>query len=138
MKHRILPLFVLGIGLLLMSSCTTSHDYNLAVTCEDFEDNPNNESEFTLEVGDKVRIELCSNPSTGYSWEYEIADMDIIMEEDHDYEEPDSDLLGAAGTEFWTFEATNPGNTEITMDYTPPGTGSTEDAWTLVMNITVE
>lgn len=138
MKLRILSVFMLGICLVLISSCTTSHDYDLAVTCDDFEYNPNNESEFTLEVGDKIRIELCANPSTGYEWDYEMTEGDIVMEEDHDYDEPESDVDGAAGTEFWTFEAVNPGNTEVIMEYTPPGTGSTDDSWTLVMTITVE
>ena len=138
MKLRILPVVILGICLLFISSCTTSHDYGLAVTCEDFDDNPNNESEFTLEVGDKIRIELCSNPSTGYEWDYEMTVDGIVAEEDHDYDGPESDMLGAPGIEFWTFEAVSPGNTEITMEYTPPGTGNTEDSWSLVMKVTVE
>lgn len=138
MKLRILPVVILGICLLLISSCTTSHDYNLSVTCEDFEDNPNNESEFTLEVGDKIRIELCANPSTGYTWDYEMTEDNVVMEEDHDFDEPEGDVVGATGIEFWTFEAVNSGNTEITMEYTPPGAGNTEDSWTLVMTITVE
>jgi len=138
MKLRILPVVILGIVLLFISSCTTSHDYNLTVTCEDFEDNPNNESEFTLEVGDKIRIELCANPSTGYVWDYVMTENDIVMIEDHDYDAPEGDLVGAPGTEFWTFEAVNPGITEITMEYTPPGAGNTEDSRTLVMSITVE
>lgn len=138
MKLRILPVVVLGICLLFISSCTTSHDYDLTVTCEDFNDNPGNESEFTLEVGDKIRIELCANPSTGYEWDYEMTVDDIVMVEDHDYDEPESDADGAAGTEFWTFEAVNPGNTEINMEYTPQGAGNTEDPWTLVMTVTVE
>ena len=138
MKLRILLIIVLGICMLLMSSCTTSHDFSLVVTCEDFEDNPNNESEFTLKVGDKIRIELCANPSTGYEWDYKMTEDHIVMEEDHDYDEPEGDVVGAAGTEFWTFEAVNSGNTEIRMEYTPPGTGSTKDPWTLVMIVTVE
>jgi inhibitor of cysteine peptidase len=138
MKSRILPVVVLGICLLLISSCTTSHDYNLAITCEDFEDNPNNESEFTLEVGDKIRIELCANPSTGYQWDYEMTEDNIVMEEDHDYDEPENDVDGADGTEFWTFEAVNPGNTEITMEYAPPGAVETDDLRTLVMTVKVE
>ena len=138
MKLRILPVVLLGTCMLFISSCTTSHDYNLAVTCEDFEDNPNNESEFTLEVGDKIRIELCANPSTGYGWDYEMTVEGIVAEEDHDYDEPESDLVGAPGTELWTFEAVNSGNTKITMKYTPPGGDNTEDSWTLVMVVTVE
>ena len=138
MKLRILPVVLLGTCMLFISSCTTSHDYSLTVTCEDFEDNPNNESEFTLEVGDKIRIELCANPSTGYEWDYEMTVESIVAEEDHDYDEPESDLVGAPGTEFWTFEAVNSGDTEITMEYTPLGGGNTEDSWTLVMVVTVE
>lgn len=138
MKLGTLSAFVLVSCLLLMASCTTSHDYSLAVTCVDFDDNPNNESEFTLEVGDKIRIELCANPSTGYGWDYEMTEDNIVMEEDHDFDEPEGDVVGAPGIEFWTFEAVNPGNTEIIMEYTPPGTGNTEDSWTLQMSITVE
>jgi len=138
MKLRILPVLILGICLALISSCTTSHDYSLAVTCEDFEDNPNNESEFTLEVGDKIRIELCANPSTGYSWDYEMTEDNIVMEEDHDFDEPEGDVVGAAGVEFWTFEAMNSGNTEIIMEYTPPGAENPKDSWTLVMTVKVE
>jgi inhibitor of cysteine peptidase len=138
MKLKFLFALILGSGLLLVSSCTTSHDYDLEVTCEDFEYNPNNESEFTIEVGDKIRIELCANPSTGYEWDYEMTVEGIVAEEDHDYDEPESDADGASGTEFWTFEAVNSGNTEITMEYSPPGTADTEDSWTLVMTVTVE
>ena len=138
MKLRILSFLVIGVCLLLMSSCTTSYDFSLVVTCEDFEDNPNTESEFTLDVGDKIRIELCANPSTDYEWEYEMTEDDIVMEEDHDYDEPESDIDGTAGTEFWTFEAVNPGNTEISMEYTLPDAGNTEGSWILVMTITVE
>ena len=138
MKLRILPVVILGICLCLISSCITSHDFDLTVTCEDFEDNPNNESEFTLEVGDKIRIELCVNPSTGYEWDYEMTVDDIVAEEDHDYNEPENDVDGATGTEIWTFEAVNPGSTEIIMEYSPPDSGKTEDSWTLAMTITVE
>ena len=78
------------------------------------------------------------NPSTGYEWDYEMTVEGIVAEEDHDYDEPDSDADGASGTEFWTFEAINSGNTEIIMEYAPPGAGDTEDSWALVMTVTVE
>ncbi len=138
MKLRILPLFVLLVVLVLVSSCTTSFDYSLTASCEDFADNPNNISEYTLEVGDKIRVELCADPSTGYKWDYEMSVEGVVMEEDHDYNEPEDEADGAAGTEFWTFEAINPGNTEVTMDYGQPGVDDSEDHWTLVMTITVE
>lgn len=138
MKLRILPVLLLVIVLMLMPSCTTSFDYSLTVDCDDFDENPNNVSEYTLEVGDKIRVELCSNPSTGYEWDYEMTIEGVIMEEDHDYDEPEGDVDGATGTEFWTFEAVNPGSTEVIMEYGPAGSGEVEDQLTLVMTVTVE
>lgn len=138
MKLRILSVVIIGICLLFVTSCITSYYYNLEVTCDDFADNPNNESKVTLEIGDKINIELCANPSTGYEWDYEMTEDGIVMEEDHDYEEPESDIDGAAGTEVWTFEAVSAGDTEITLKYTPPDTGDMEDTWNLIITVTVE
>jgi len=80
-----------------------------------------------LEVGDKIRLELCSNPTTDFQWEYQMTQENVLKEEDHDYEEPDSDVIGAAGLELWTFEAVEAGTTEVLMAYSQPWEGGEKE-----------
>ena len=95
-------------------------------------------SAFNMEVGDKVRVRLCSNTTTGFQWEYQMTQGNVLKEEDHDYEEPEGNLAGAAGTELWTFEAVGAGETEVSMTYSQSWEGGEKDVWTYTMMITVE
>ena len=140
MKLKIFSVFTLLIlSLLSSSSCiVTSHDYNIELSCEEFAENSHYSSDFELEVGDKIRLELCSNPTTGFQWDYQMTQEDVLKEEDHDYEDPVSDAVGAAGLELWTFEAVEVGTTEILMAYSQPWEGGEKEEWTYTMNVTVE
>jgi len=74
MKLRILLIFTIFTTVLLLSSCiVTSHDYNVEISCDEFVENNHRSDEFEVEVGDKIRVELCSNPTTGYQWDYEMT-----------------------------------------------------------------
>ena len=124
---------------LIVSSCiVTSHDFDAQVSCDQFANNNHRSVDFEVEVGDKIRIELCSNPTTGFEWEYEISSTTVLREEDHDFEPPDSDLTGAAGVETWTFESTATGTSEIDMEYSQPWEGGEKSAWTYTITVTVE
>ena len=124
---------------LSMSSCiVTSHDYNVELSCEQFGESSQYVSAYKLEVGDKIRLELCSNPTTGFQWDYEIAIENIVKEEDHDFEPPEGDVPGAAGIELWTFEAVGKGTTEIRMEYSQPWEGGLKAEWTYTAMVTVE
>ena len=138
MKLRIFLIPTILIMVLLLSSCITSHEYSVNISCDKFTKNNNRTSEFEVEVGDKIRLKLCSNPTTGFQWDYKMTTENIVKEEDHDFEPPEGDLPGAAGTEFWTFEAVNKGTTEVRMEYSQPGEGGLKADWTYTMNITVE
>jgi predicted secreted protein len=83
-------------------------------------------------------LELCSNPSTGLQWIYKTTMENVVREEDHDYESPEGDVPGAAGVEFWTFEAAEKGTTEVQMEYSQPGEGGLKAEWTYTMKVTVE
>ena len=61
-----------------------------------------------------------------------------VKEEDYDYEEPDSSLVGAAGKEKWTFEGVEKGVAQIMMEYSQPWDGGTKGAWVYQVTITVE
>ena len=95
-------------------------------------------NEFEAEVGDKITVKLCSNPTTGFQWAYETTVEDVLKEEDHDFEEPEGDVVGAASIEVWTFEAVEKGTTEVRMEYSQPWEGGLKAEWTYIMTVTVE
>ena len=106
MKLRIFLIFTIFTTVLLLSSCiVTSYDFKVEISCEEFGESNHRSSEFEVEVGDKIRVELCSNPTTGFQWDYETTIENVLKEEDRDFEEPEGDIPGAAGLDGWTFEA---------------------------------
>lgn len=139
MKLRIFLMFMIFTVALLVSSCiVTSYDYSIEISYDDFSENNNYISELEMEVGDKVRIELCSNPTTGFQWDYEMTAENVLEEEDHDFEEPEEAVPGAAGIEVWTFEAVGEGTTEVQMEYSQPWEGGLKAEWTYTMTVTVK
>jgi inhibitor of cysteine peptidase len=139
MKKRILLVLSLLILSVLMISCVTSHDYHVEISCDVFTENPKSlQSSYQIEPGDKIYIKLCSNPTTGFEWSYEMSGDDAVKEEDHDFESPEGDVPGAAGQETWTFEATEKGTTVINMEYSQPWEGGIKGEWTYKINVTVK
>ena len=132
-------LLILALVLSLSSCIVTSKETHVDISCDDFREHPtSSRNDFTIGVGDKVFVELCSNPTTGFKWLYEMKGDPAVKEEDYDYEEPDSDLAGAAGKETWTFEGIEKGMTEITMEYNQPWDGGIKKEWVYHITITVE
>lgn len=139
MKLRVFLIFTLFTAALLLSSCiVTSHDYNVEISCDEFSENNHRSGEFEVEVGDKIRLELCSNLSTGLQWIYKTTIENVVQEEDHDFEPPEGDVPGAAGVEFWTFEAVEKGTTEVQLEYSQLWEGGLKAEWTYTMMVTVE
>ena len=66
----------------------------------------NNGDEVLLDVGEQFEVRLESNPSTGHMWEI-AADSgpDAFELRTRSYDEPETDLVGAPGTEVFRFEA---------------------------------
>ena len=136
---RVLMLLVICTATFSLSSCgETSYDYGFKISCEKFEENSSYSSELELEVGDKIKLELCSNQTTGFNWDYEFTAENIVKEVSHDYEEPGESVVGAPGVELWTFEAIEKGTTEIKMEYSQPWEGGTKTEWTYTVKVTVE
>ena len=139
MKFSIILVLIMFSAVLLLSSCVvTSHDYNVQLSCDEFTENHHRSSEFEVEVGDKIRVELCSNPTTGFKWGYETTIENVVKEEDYDFEPPEGDVPGAAGIEFWTFEAIEKGTTEVRMEYSQPWEGGLKAEWTYTITVTVK
>jgi predicted secreted protein len=75
----------------------------------------------SLAVGETIQVTLESNPTTGYEWLYQSGDPDVIKQVgDAVYNEPDSGLMGAGGSETFTFEATGAGETVLELWYMRP------------------
>ena len=141
MKTKILLIATILVITLLLSSCwVTSRAIGVEISCEDFTENPRSIiNEFELEIGDKITVKLCSNPTTGFQWKYEIIGDNVLKEEDHDFEEREGEgVAGAAGKEVWTFEAVKQGTTEVRMEYSRPWEGGEQAEWTYTFTVTVE
>jgi inhibitor of cysteine peptidase len=139
MKLRIFLIFTMFATVLLLSSCiVTSHDFNVEISCDEFGENNHRSGEFDVEVGDKIIMKLCSDPTTGFQWDYEMTVENVLKEEDHDFEEPEGDVPGATGIEVWTFEAVEPGTTEVQMEYSQPSEGGVKSKWTYNVTVTVK
>ena len=74
----------------------------------------------TPEVGDTHTVVLESNPTTGYRWEVGFEFDDRYLELIEQSYEPDSDLVGAPGREFFTFLALAFGRVEFSFNYKRP------------------
>lgn len=140
MKLKILVLFLSFALVLTSASClVTSRDIHVEISCDDFAENPTSiRNDFEIEIGDRIYIGLCSNPTTGFEWSYEMSGDAALKEEDHDFEEPDDETAGAPGKETWTFEGIDEGKTEIRMDYSQRWNGGMKSEWVYVINVTVE
>ncbi len=140
MKRKIIALTTLLILLLPLFSCIINSELiEVSVSCEDFAENPKSIiNDFEIGVGDKITVRLCSNATTGFSWDYLMTGDEAVKEEDHDFEAPDGDLVGAVGTDVWTFEGIAKGTTEIDMEYSQAWEGGLKGEWTYKMTITVE
>ena len=140
MKSKITLMFTMLVILLALASCiVTSHDIDVEISCDEFAESPDSiRNEFEVEIGDKITVKLCSNPTTGFKWDYEMTVEDVLKEEDYDFEEPGGDVVGAAGVEVWTFEAAEKGTTEVQMEYSQPWEGGMKGEWTYSMTVTVE
>ena len=143
MKLRSVAITLLAILILqilpLVACITTSHDYYVDISCDEFADNPNGlHDNFSIEIGDKIHVKLCSNLSTGFKWGYDMTEDNVLKEEDYDFEEPVSGVTGAPGKEAWTFEAIGKGTTVINIEYRQPWQGDVEPQWKYGITIVVD
>lgn len=94
----------------------------------------------TLAVGNTLIVELGSNYTTPYRWtpDTTIGDSAIIKQLSHEFVPPNSDALGAPGTEKWTFTALKPGSTTIRTSYTSFVDKDAKPACTYTLNVVVQ
>ncbi|MCR5225574.1 MAG: protease inhibitor I42 family protein [Alphaproteobacteria bacterium] len=92
----------------------------------------------TVKLGDVVIIKLEENLTTGYSWQMDIPETDIVKVQENKYIASNTDLVGAGGVHKWNLKATTPGTVKITAAYRRPWEKNTPPARRFVCKITVE
>lgn len=70
-------------------------------------------------------LKLKANPTTGYVWFLRDYDASLVTPVSHQYEKPDTKLIGAPGYDIWTFKMKPaafivPRQTTLRMIYTRP------------------
>lgn len=74
-----------------------------------------------VNAGDTFKIELKSNPTTGYLWQLaRPLDNNIINLVSSQYIPPETNLIGAGNKEVWIFKALKSGKTSIILKYIRP------------------
>lgn len=71
-----------------------------------------------IQKGEKFQIDLDSNPTTGYRWDFE-TETDLLFLTRQNFESK-SDLMGASGIEIFEFSASASGKTTIKFFYHRP------------------
>ena len=91
-------------------------------------------------VNQEFTIALGSNISTGYSWQAAYDEKALTLVE-KTYKEQDNtgkQIVGAAGTEYFTFKVLSKGETKITFTYQRPWEQPSAQDQTLVFTINVK
>lgn len=76
--------------------------------------------------GDDFTIILEANPSTGFSWSYEISKPDHVQFEGESFIQQNTDLVGAPGEAAFSFKVLGEGVSTIVFSYEQPWVGEAE------------
>jgi inhibitor of cysteine peptidase len=100
-----------------------------------------NGESITLAVGDILKVELASNPSTGYSWHIAANTDDVLapVGEPQFSLGSQTPMPGAGGTETFTFKAVAAGESTLTLIYNRPWetdvTPTPDDTFTVTVTV---
>lgn len=137
-RFIILLLAITTIGCLL-SGCSSGTE--VVFSCNDFtEQHQDLGAEVTVAPGEIVTVKLCSNASTGFSWDEnaKIEDTTILKQTGQRFISPEKDMPGAAGQQEWTFTALKPGTTTAYVEYSRPWEGGEKGVWTFTLTVIVK
>ncbi len=115
----------------------------VAVTCEQFAAAADSSGRsfvarpVAARIGSELVVRLCSNASTGFTWEPPVYDHAAIRLVRVVSTPPGSKLAGAAGTETWTFRALTPGSHRVLFAYSRPWAGGEKGLWRLALTTVV-
>lgn len=90
-----------------------------------------------LRVGERLKVSLPENPSTGYTWAIDETDGRLLALDGTEYAEPTEGFIGARGQRLFTFTARQPGEVALKLKYWRfwEGDGSTTERYTVTLKI---
>ncbi len=114
----VLCVLVLFLGIVLVSSgCTNSAKEStkeddmveIVITQDD------QGKSFAVQQGNIILIRLAENPTTGYQWEGDAVDEQIIMLQGSDFSMGSETGIGGGGTKTFSFKALSPGLAQVQL-----------------------
>jgi len=113
MKGKLLALgLVIILSALIFTGCGPAKEVKL--------DANDNGRQIDLQKGQTLVITLESNPTTGFMWEVVELDESILRQMGEAEFQPESEALGAGGTETFRFQAMSPGQAALKLVYHRP------------------
>jgi inhibitor of cysteine peptidase len=95
-----------------------------------------NNTAINVTTGEFLIVTLEGNPTTGYTWEVEELNEQVLQQVGDIAFVPESNLIGAGGVEIATFEVVGAGNATINMVYHRPWETDVEPVDTFTLNVT--
>lgn len=138
---RLPGLLVISV-LVLGCSPVNAEAVDLSLSCDRFSVEEDIFQTTDASVGTPIKVTLCSNASTGFSWqEPEISDAAVVGFVDRIAGAASASgaapVVGAAGTETLLFKATAKGTSTVVLHYSQPWPGGTSGEWTYTLTVTV-
>ena len=127
MKRYIFSLSLILIVFISLSSCKTKQ--NVSSIDEKVDDT------ITVILNESIVVDLVSNPSTGYKWQYveRSGEKNVVFVSDV-FSAPKTEMVGQAGTQTFTFTANKKGATILEFKYAR-GNGTpakTHKVWVII------
>ena len=91
----------------------------------------------TLRIGEKLVLNLESNPSTGYDWFLTATKNSVLSIRGKPAYKRTRSMPGAGGIESWNFLAVEAGAQTLKLEYRRPWEKNTPPAKTVIFHITV-
>lgn len=124
-----------------VSGASPAAEASIDVSIDEFEQANDITREVTVADGGTVTVSLGSNPTTGFSWDEaaQIADPTVLQQTGSERLPAESQgLVGAPGTQVWTFKALTKGTTTVSMEYSRPWEGGEKGVWTFDLTVAVK
>ena len=90
----------------------------------------------TVKPGETIKVLLDENPTTGYSWAFNVTSGLTIAKDT--YHEPASGLIGAGGVHEWQIKSSGTGSQQISAVYKRPWEPTFGNETAFVLNIIIE
>ena len=140
MKQKAILMLALLLPVLWIVACAPASGTSVSVSCDDFGQQANLSKQLNVAAGSTFTVTLCSNKTTGFSWSEaaQISDPAVVEQVSHTFNAPENTgLVGAPGSEIWTFRALKKGNSNIKVEYSQPWEGGQKGAWTFNLAVAV-